>query len=250
MKKRVILGVILGISLPVLLASQQSTGSQGEGAQKKLESFLLGKRLVAKVVFPGYRTGIDLKTDGTWDQHWATRMIKEHGVGIEVGDAATVTAVKLKGNHIEIHLNGGGFGTAGDVFMTSERTRRAREGAGGKVPGGSRINLRFDHPVTEEDVDNLGRLAGYLEPVVDTSSLRQDIAKQGLPAEFKEAASKGEIVVGMDKATVFAILGEPKNKSVDLNADPPQEKWQYELKNLKTRVVTFKEGKVAKVTDF
>jgi hypothetical protein len=37
---------------------------------------------------------------------------------------------------------------------------------------------------------------------------------------------------------------------VDLNADPPLEKWQYELKNLKTRVVTFKEGKVVKVTDF
>jgi hypothetical protein len=250
MKKRVILGAVLGILLPAVIAGQQLTGSQVEGTQKKLESFLLGKRLVAKVAFPGYKSGIDLKTDGTWDQRWATRMIKEHGVGIEVGDAAAVTAVKLKGNHLEIHLNGGGFGTAGDVFMTSDATRRAREGAGGKVPGGSRINLLFDHPITEEDVDDLGRLAGYLEPVVETSSLRQDVAKQGLPAEFKEAASKGEIVVGMNKATVFAILGEPKNKSVDLNADPPLEKWQYELKDLKTRVVTFKDGKVNKVTDF
>jgi len=250
MKERVIFAAVLGVLLPAVLASQQLTGSHGEGTQKKLESFLLGKRLVAKVAFPGYKTGIDLKTDGTWDQRWATRMIKEHGVGIEVGDAAAVTAVKLKGNHLEIHLNGGGFGTAGDVFMTSEATRRAREGAGGKVPGGSRINLRFDHSISGEDVDDLGRLAGYLEPVVDTSALRQDVAKQGLPAEFKEAASKGEIVVGMDKATVFAILGEPKNKNVDLNADPPIEKWQYELKNLKTRVVTFKDGKVIKITDF
>ena len=248
--KRLILGVLLAVFLPAVLASQQLTGSQGEDAQKKLESFLLGKRLVAKVAFPGYKTGIDLKTDGTWDQRWATRMIKEHGVGIEVGDAAAVTAVKLKGNHIEIHLNGGGFGTAGDVFMTSDATRQAREGAGGKVPGGSRINLRYDHSISREDVDDLGRLAGYLEADVDTSGLRQDVAKQGLPAEFKEAASKGEIVVEMDKATVFAILGEPKNKNVDLNADPPIEKWQYELKNLKTRVVTFKDGKVTKVTDF
>src|SRR5713101_4909754 len=134
MKKRVIFAALVSILLPAALVSQ------GEGTQKKLESFLLGKRLVAKIAFPGYRTGIDLKTDGTWNQRWATRMIKEHGVGIEVGDAATVTAVKLKGNHTEIHLNGGGFGTAGDVFMTSEATRRAREGAGGKVPGGSRIN--------------------------------------------------------------------------------------------------------------
>ncbi len=248
--KRLILAALVGTLLPGVLIGAQSSQGAAENPEKKLESLLLGKRLVAKVAFPGYKTGIDLKTDGTWDQRWATRMIKEHGVGIDVGDAAAVTAVKLKGNHIEIHLNGGGFGTAGDVFMTSDATRHAREGAGGKVPGGSRINLRFDHPVSVEDIDDLGRLAGYLEPVVDTSSLRQDIAKQTLPAEFKEAASKGEIVVGMDKATVFAIIGEPKNKSVDLNSDPPTEKWQYELKNLKTRVVTFKGGKVTSITDF
>src|SRR2546426_4132072 len=120
--KRLILVALLAVFFPAVLASQQLTGSQGEDPLKKLESFLLGKRLVAKVAFPGYKSGIDLKTDGTWDQRWATRMIKEHGVGIEVGDAAAVTAVKLRGNHIEIHLNGGGVGTAGDGFFTHGAT--------------------------------------------------------------------------------------------------------------------------------
>jgi len=64
MKERVILAALLGVLLPAVLASQQLTGIQGEGTQKKLETFLLGKRLVAKVAFPGYKTGIDLKTDG------------------------------------------------------------------------------------------------------------------------------------------------------------------------------------------
>jgi len=217
--------------------------------QKKLESILLNKRLVAKVAFPAWKTGIDLKTDGTWDQRWATRNIKAHGVGFEVGDAASVTAVYLREKHIEIHLNGGGFGTAADMMLSSDRKLEARESLGGKAPGGSRINLRFDHPITETDLD-LAKLMSYLEPLVDTSSLRQDVAKQALPDEFKEAAKRGEIVMGMDKQTVFAILGEPKNKSVDLNADPPLEKWQYELKDLKTRIITFKEGKVIKIADF
>src|SRR5207245_1665401 len=87
--------------------------------QNKLESLLLNKRVVAKTAFPAWKTGIDLKTDGTWNQRWATRTIKEHGVGIEVGDAATVTAVYLKEKHIEIHLNGGGFGTTGNMTLSS-----------------------------------------------------------------------------------------------------------------------------------
>jgi hypothetical protein len=218
--------------------------------QKKLEAFLLNKHLVAKVTFPASKNGIDVKTDGTWDQRWATRNIKEHGVGIDIGETAAVTAVYLRPKHIEIHLNGGGAGTFGDSFWTGSSKMESRARSGGKVAGGSRINLKFDRPITEEDIRDLGRLASYLEPVVDTSSLHQDIAKQNLPEEFKAAAAKGEIVVGMDKQTVFAILGEPKNKTVNVSADPPLEKWQYELRDLKTRVVTFKEGKVAKVTDF
>jgi hypothetical protein len=57
-------------------------------------------------------------------------------------------------------------------------------------------------------------------------------------------------VVGMDKTTVFAILGEPKQKLVDMSSDPPSEKWQYDIAEMKTRVVTFKGGKVFKVDEF
>ncbi len=239
--------LILGI-VPSGAGQELVRANRGE-YQNKLESLLVNKRLVAKVAFPAWKTGIDLKADGTWNQRWATRNIKEHGVGIEVGDAATVTAVYLKEKHIEIHLNGGGFGTAADIMLSSNRKLEARESLGGKAPGGSRINLRFDRPINETDLEP-AKLMTYLEPLVDCSSLRQDVAKQAVSDEFKEAAKRGEIVAGMDKATVFAISGEPKSKSVDMNVDPPLEKWQYELKDLKTRIITFKEGKVIKITDF
>jgi hypothetical protein len=232
-----------------LLVAQGLSDQARKEAQKGLTSTFLNKQLVAKVTFPGYKDGIDVKTDGTWDLKWVTRQIKDHGVGIEVGDKASVTDVKLKDKSIEIHLNGGGAGTFGDTLLTSSAKTASREGAGGKVPGGSRINLRFDHVITQDDLKDLDRLIAYFEPLVDTASLQQAAKRLAIPEEFKDAAAKQLVVVGMDKATVFAIMGEPKNKTVDLNADPPTEKWQFELRSLKTRIVTFQGGKVVKIDE-
>jgi hypothetical protein len=242
--------LLLGGIGGMVASGEELKGAIKEQAQKELEALFLNKQLVAKVTFPAYQNGIDLKTDGTWDMKMVTRLIKDHGVGIEVDEKASVTNVKLKGNMIEIHLNGGGAGTIGDVLMTSSAKKAMREAGTGKAPGGSRINLRFGRDITEEDIRDLDRLVSYLEPVVDASSLRQAAKKNAIPDEFKEAAAKGQIVAGMDKTTVFAIMGEPKNKTVDMNADPPVEKWQFELADLKTRIVTFKQGKVTKVDEF
>lgn len=135
-------------------------------------------------------------------------------------------------------------------MATTEKQRDQRKGSNGKVPGGSRINLRFDRPVTEADVDNLGRLAACLEPLVDASSLKQEIARMDLSPRDRNAAERGQIAVGMDKKTVFATLDEPKAKTVDMSGEDPIEKWQYELKDLKNQVITFRQGKVTKVVVF
>lgn len=213
--------------------------------EKKLEDILMNKTLVAKVVFPASKDGIDLKIDGTWDNKKVTRRIKDKGIGIQIGDPATVTTVKLKDQHIEIHLNGGGHGTFMDRMISDDKSGKR----GGIQSGGSRINMHFNRDVTEEDIA-IEPLAKWLEPLVETDALAQDIALQNIPEEFKEAAEKGEIVEGMDKQTVFAILGEPKDKKVDLDVDPPVEKWQYELKSMEIMVVTFEKGKVAKIDKF
>lgn len=234
---------------PSVFARQGLTKQAREDAQKDLQAIFLNKQLVAKVTFPAYKDGLDVKIDGTWDLKWVTRQIKDHGVGIEIGDKASVTDLKLKEESIEVHLNGGGAGTFADAMLTSKAKKTLREGAGGKAPGGSRINLRFGRPITQDDLKNLEQLISYLEPVVDTTSLQQVAKRQLIPEEFKEAAAKKLVVIGMDKATVFAIMGEPKAKSVDLNSEPPVEKWQFELPNLKTRIVTFKEGKVVKIDE-
>ena len=165
-------------------------------------------------------------------------------MGIEIGEAAVITAVKLKGQHIEIHLNGGGLGTFEDNLLGVKKS------ASGKNPGGSRINVRFNRPLTYGDIQDLERIASCIEPVVDSSSIHQVAKLNAIPEAFKRAAEDGQVVQGMDKATVFAIMGEPKNKNVDMSGDVPIEKWQFDLANLKTRVVTFMQGIVVKVMEF
>jgi hypothetical protein len=54
----------------------------------------------------------------------------------------------------------------------------------------------------------------------------------------------------MDKAIVFAIMGGRRRTGGRLERGNATEKWQSDLANLKTRIITFKEGKVVKVDEF
>lgn len=45
-------------------------------------------------------------------------------------------------------------------------------------------------------------------------------------------------------------LAQISKASISTCNDAPTEKWVYEIADLKTRVITFKEGKVAKVDEF
>jgi hypothetical protein len=246
--------VRLGVVVVTVLACGQMTLAQvprGESAScgPTLERLLVNKKLVAKVVFPASAQGIDLTLDGRWDQKETSRLIKRTGVGIAVDDPAVVNQVKLKDNLLELHLNGGGFGTFGDVLLSSEYQRQTRS-TGEKASGGSRVNLRFTRPVTCEELTDAEQMMRFLEPLLDASALRIVAAQQAIAPEWAEDARFTRVVIGMDKATVFAIMGEPKQKHVNLETDPPTERWQFDLPDLRTRVVTFQAGKVVKVDEF
>lgn len=243
--------IVLSAAAPAVRAELSAEAKRS--CEQQMNSFLLHKRLISKATFPAYKYGIDLHIDGHIEQGTATRYIKEYGVGVEVDEATTVTAVKIKDKHVEVHLNGGGFGSLADALISPTKKENMRHSPNAKAPGGSRINLRFDRAITPQDCADLERLAAYLDPLVNTSALKQEASRShilaALSPEFQEAAQQRRIVVGMDKATVFAILGEPKAKNVDISGATPVEKWQYELEGLKTLVLTFGEGKVAKIDE-
>lgn len=247
--RRLVTMSLLFLALPSLASAQLDKLTDKKSCQEQLEKLLLNKRLVAKVTFPASAQGIDLTLDGKWDQKKTSRRAKGSGGGIDIDDPATVTQVKLKDNLLEVQLNGGGFGTFGDSLFSSEKQRQERS-VQGKASGGSRVNLRFNTPINCEALTDVGKMMSFLDPLFNTQALKMAAALQALAPEWAEAAAQKRVVVGMDKATVFAIFGEPKQKQVDMATDPPAEKWQYELPDLKTRVITFKEGKVAKVDEF
>ncbi len=246
--KRIALAIIalavtasVGIAEPAF-GQRSLSGDAKKEAERFLDELLMEKALVAKVTFPAWKDGINLRLDGSWNPSEVTRDIKDHGVGIDIDETVMVTDVKLKGKHIEIHLNGGGRGTFGDELMEVSTTA----GSGARQAGGSRINLRFDRNIQMEDL-TAAQLAAWLNPIIDVSALERDAALAELPEEFREAAARGDILVGMTKRMVFAIMGEPANKSVDLDKVPPVEKWQYDVGNMEMLVVTIVGGEVTQI---
>jgi len=59
----------------------------------------------ALIDMPADDSGVDVPADETVLQE----RLKKYGVGVSKGASVVVTLVKRKGDHIEVHLNGGGF---------------------------------------------------------------------------------------------------------------------------------------------
>ena len=66
---------------------------------------LEGRRVRVLVDLPGDDSGVDV----SWDAGVVAGRVAKYGVGVKRGTVATVTLVKVKGDHVEVHLNGGGF---------------------------------------------------------------------------------------------------------------------------------------------
>jgi hypothetical protein len=113
MSRRVLVAaaaLVLGFGRPV--------GAEDEGA---LRSFFEGKRVVVSIDMPGTSDGIDVQADSRQplDYRQYGQRLKQYGTAIHSRQSATVTLVKIKGDHIELQLNGGGYGTFGDDTSTS-----------------------------------------------------------------------------------------------------------------------------------
>lgn len=85
-----------------------------------LETYFNGKQVAVKVDMPGSQKGIDLRFNKPAPMNWKeySGRIKDFGVSIHKGDIARITTFNVKGDMIELQLDGGGFGTAGDNTST------------------------------------------------------------------------------------------------------------------------------------
>jgi hypothetical protein len=87
--------------------------AQSEAA---LREYFEGQTVTLKIAMPGTEDGVDVYPGNAkpidFPRH-ASRL-KKFGTALRSGDQALVTKVKLKGDHIEFQLDGGGYGTMGD----------------------------------------------------------------------------------------------------------------------------------------
>lgn len=93
----------------------------GQDDPSSLEAYFTGRQVVVKLDMPGSQKGIDLKYNKPVPMDWndySSRM-KTYGVALHKGELARITKFVVKKDMIELQLNGGGFGTAGDDSNTT-----------------------------------------------------------------------------------------------------------------------------------
>lgn len=83
-------------------------------------SSLEGKIIVVEIDMPGTQLGVDVypERDTPLDLKSYSQRIKQYGTALRGGDSVMMTGVKVKGDHIEVQLGGGGFGTVRDDTNT------------------------------------------------------------------------------------------------------------------------------------
>ena len=112
--------VVIAIIGAAAIAATVATPAEAQD-EAALRAFFEGKRIGLKIDMPGTSDGVDVRADSGRPldyQHYGDRL-KSYGAAIRAGESATVTYLKVKKDLIELHLDGGGFGTFGDDSSTS-----------------------------------------------------------------------------------------------------------------------------------
>lgn len=86
----------------------------GQDAATALEKGFQGRRVKVLLDMPGDDSGVDVEARGASaagavDAEVVGARVAKYGLGLRRGQTATVTLVKLKGDHIEFQMDGGGF---------------------------------------------------------------------------------------------------------------------------------------------
>ncbi|HVI09552.1 MAG TPA: hypothetical protein VND65_14785 [Candidatus Binatia bacterium] len=228
-----------------------ANASTSKNAQDQLTSLLLGKDVKALVDLPAYKDGVDVyyiplsnkRVDSRGvDLEEMTKWLKSKGVGVERDEWVSITNVKIDNDKIEIHLEGGGEGRRGSNHAN-------KVGAAYKRAGGSRLNLKFQKDLNDNDIAPPVILR-FMSRLLDVSRVQQKLDEADMPADLRAAVEAHTVQENMTYAMVLASFGEPDQKKVDDSTDTDlHETWFY-LKNGHRWVIRFANGKVVKTQVF
>lgn len=196
--------------------------------EANLRRALEGKRATLRMDMPATSEGVDVFPGSSRpvDYSKVANRLKNNGTAIHDGESILITKIKVKGENIEIHLGGGGYGTLGDVLGNELTTQGADSGTAqqarianvrtARLVAGSRFNLRFPNGVTPEDLtptavvnalSEYATISGFTPPTVTAVS-----APSIAPAP---APTAGEVKKGSTREDVERIAGAPLSSSAN-----------------------------------
>ena len=117
------------LALAGVLVAFPARGEEDEALRRALE----GKFVVVEVDLPATESGLDLRFDrvNPLDEREQQSRLRQYDAAIRRGDEVQVTRVKLKGDHVEFQLEGGGFDWGRDAttrsFTAEPKSSREKE---------------------------------------------------------------------------------------------------------------------------
>jgi hypothetical protein len=195
--------------------------------EARLRKALEGKRITLKMDMPATSEGVDVfpGSSRAVDYDKVGKRMKKTGVALKDGDAARITKVKVKNDLIEIQLNGGGYGTFGDV-LGGLKNHGADSGAAQqmkfqnqreeKLAGGSRFNLHYPNGVGADDLTPAGVIQALDEyatfPAGMAVATQASYTSQTTAAPAP-AAARGSMRKGLTLEEVEQTAGKPISSS-------------------------------------
>jgi hypothetical protein len=176
------------------------------------------------------------------------RMLYEKGQSAGPGDRVEITSLKFEANRIVIDFNGGPYDK--HRFLSHISIDDMPLAVQGPIATGFRVILVFEGGIPELSAAEVKAL---LDPVVDfkAKSAAEAFANTLMP-KVRDAVQRHQVLVGMNKHTVVASMGEPQTKHRE-HADgenensPVLEEWIYGQPPQATQFVRFKNGMVVRL---
>jgi len=176
------------------------------------------------------------------------RMLYQKGQSAAPGDRVQVTSLKFEGDRMVIDFNGGPY--AKHRFLSHISIDDMPLVYEGPIATGFRITLVFEGGLPEVSAAEVKAL---LDPVVDfkAKSAAEAFANTLAP-RVRDAVERHQILVGMNKRTVVAAMGEPQTKhrehtDTENENSPVLEEWIYGQPPQATQFVRFRNGKVVRL---
>jgi hypothetical protein len=176
------------------------------------------------------------------------KMLYQKGQSAGPGDRVQVTSLKFENDRMVIDFNGGPY--AKHRFLSHISIDDMPLAYEGPIATGFRITLVFEGGLPEVSAAEVKAL---LDPVVDfkAKSAAEAFANTLAP-RVRDAVERHQVLVGMNKRTVVAAMGEPQTKhrehtDGENENSPVLEEWIYGQPPQATQFVRFRNGKVVRL---